>query len=119
MVGTRKGSFIISSDPTRKNWQVSGPHNPGCDIFHMAYDHRNGGTVFSAANHMVWGPQIEYSHDLGNTWQSSKEQPRFSDQKGAKRSKGCGTLSRAGTRNRASCTLELNQWRYSNQKTVE
>src|SRR5919106_3319444 len=78
MVGTRKGSFILSSDPARKNWQVSGPHNPGCDVFHMAYDHRNGGAIFSAANHMIWGPQLEYSQDLGKTWHSAKEQPRFS-----------------------------------------
>jgi photosystem II stability/assembly factor-like uncharacterized protein len=78
MVGTRKGSFIISSDPTRKHWQVSGPHNPGCDVFHLAYDHRNGGAIFSAANHMIWGPQLEYSQDLGKTWHSAKEQPRFS-----------------------------------------
>lgn len=118
MVGTRKGSFIIFSDPTRKNWQVSGPHNPGCDVFHMAYDHRNGGAIFSAANHMIWGPQLEYSQDLGKTWHSAKEQPRFSGENDLT-VKSCGILSRAQIRNQVSCTPELNQRRCSNQRTAE
>ena len=35
MVGTRKGSFLISSSPNRRNWNISGPHIPGpkCSIW--------------------------------------------------------------------------------------
>lgn len=50
MVGTKKGSFILSSDPARRKWNMSGPFNQGADVFHMAYDHRNGGRILSAAN---------------------------------------------------------------------
>jgi hypothetical protein len=82
MVGTRKGSFLISSSPTRRNWDISGPHNPGCEVFHMTYDHRNGGRILSAANHPVWGPQLEYTDDMGSNWASVQEQPRFSGEGG-------------------------------------
>ena len=55
LVGTRKGSFIISSGPARPKGDVSGIHSPGSDVFHMAYDHRNGGRILSATNSMIWG----------------------------------------------------------------
>ena len=58
-------------------WAVSGPHSAGADVFHLCYDGRGQGTLFAAVNHMVWGPQIQYSHDLGQTWVSPKEPPRL------------------------------------------
>ena len=79
MVGTRKGAFILCSDASRRHWEMSGPHSPGADVFHMTYDGRNGGRVFSAINHMIWGPQIEFSDDLGKNWASPEAQPRFTD----------------------------------------
>ena len=33
LVGTRKGAFILSSDKSRKNWQVSGPTARGVKYF--------------------------------------------------------------------------------------
>ena len=97
LVGTRKGAFILSSDPSRKRWSVSDPQfeggdslrlasipgsspgaGPAGDIFHMAYDPRDGGTVFAGVNSIIWGPEIYRSRDLGKTWQSSSEGPRFS-----------------------------------------
>ncbi len=77
LVGTRKGAFILSSDASRQKWELSGPHSPGADVFHMTYDGRNGGRIFSAVNHLIWGPQIEFSDDLGQSWSSPETQPRF------------------------------------------
>ena len=79
LVGTRKGAFIITGDQSRRRWHVSGAYNPGTDIFHLVYDSRAGGRVFSASNSMWFGPQVEYSDDLGGTWEQSTEQPRFTD----------------------------------------
>ena len=50
LVGTRKGAFILSSDRSRKAWQMSGPHSPGSEVFHLTYDHREGGIVFAAVS---------------------------------------------------------------------
>jgi hypothetical protein len=81
MVGTRKGGFILSSDESRKRWAVSGPHAQGGEVFHMAYDHRNG-SMFAAVNYFIWGPQLQISHDLGQTWSDPVKQPRFTGQGG-------------------------------------
>ena len=82
MVGTRKGSFLLSSDPSRQSWQVQDPFSPGGDVFHLTYDPRNGGRILSATNYMIWGPQIEFSDDLGQTWQQAEGPPRFSGSPG-------------------------------------
>ena len=65
LVGTKKGAFILISDDSGKDWEVSNPYYPGGDFFHMVYDPRNGGALYSAVNHMIWGPEIQISHDLG------------------------------------------------------
>lgn len=82
MVGTRKRSFLFSSGPSRKRWEMSGPHFPGSDVFHMTYDSREGGQVLAAVNHMVWGSDVQRSKDLGETWLSADQQPRFDAQSG-------------------------------------
>ena len=79
LVGTRKGAFVLTGDPPRREWQVSGPYSPGSDVFHLVYDPRQGGRLLSATNSMWFGPQVEYSDDLGQTWQQAREQPRFTD----------------------------------------
>lgn len=79
LVGTRKGAFLLKGDGSRRDWSLSGPFNPGTDVFHLVYDTRSGGTIFSASNSMWFGPQIEYSRDLGETWEQAREQPRFTD----------------------------------------
>ncbi len=82
LVGTRKGAFILHSEPTRRNWQLHGPYCPGSDVFHLTCDSRNGNLLFAAANSMWFGPQIEFSQDLGRSWEQPREQPRFSDGSG-------------------------------------
>ena len=82
LLGTRKGGFIISGGQNRKDWAIDGPYFPGSEVFHLVYDQRDGGSVFGAVNHVVWGPQIQLSRDLGGTWQEPNEQPRFAGSEG-------------------------------------
>ena len=35
LVGTRKGAFILTADGKRQDWQVSGPHFGGWEIYHV------------------------------------------------------------------------------------
>ena len=77
LVGTRKGAFILSSDDSRKDWLVSGPHSPGSEVYHVFYDPQNGGTIFAAVNQMIRRPIMQRSHDLGATWLSPEDPPRF------------------------------------------
>ena len=78
LAGTRKGAFILSSGPGRKDWAITGPHHAGSDVFHMAYDGQGTGKVYAAVNHTIWGPRMEISPDIGQTWVSATQPPRFS-----------------------------------------
>ena len=73
-----KGAFILSSDGAQKSWKVSGPHNAGSEVFHLTYDSREGGVLFAAVNHLIWGPNIQRSYDLGKSWLPTDEPPRIS-----------------------------------------
>ena len=79
LVGTRKGAFLMAANASRREWEVSGPHFPGSDIFHMSYDPRDRGTVFAAVNSVVWGSEIQRSQDLGVTWRPSAQSPRLGE----------------------------------------
>ena len=35
LVGTRKGAFVLTSDGKRQQWNVSGPHFGGWEIYHV------------------------------------------------------------------------------------
>ena len=60
LVGTRKGAFIVTSDERRADWSISDIHIPGADVFHLAYDARDG-MLYAAANSVVFGPDIQKS----------------------------------------------------------
>ena len=38
--------------------------------------------MFAAVNQTVWGPEVQFSHDLGGSWSTAKEQPHFSGDDG-------------------------------------
>ena len=35
LVGTRKGAFILAADGKRQNWNISGPHFAGWELYHV------------------------------------------------------------------------------------
>ena len=82
MVGTRKGAFFLTADAARKSWTLSGPHHDGSDVFDLAYDDREGGTIFAAINSPIWGPEVQRSDDQGATWQKSVQNPAFPSERG-------------------------------------
>jgi photosystem II stability/assembly factor-like uncharacterized protein len=69
LVGTRKGLFLLRGD-RRLRWEVEGPLLEGWGVYHAVVDVRDG-TVFAAANHVVYGPTIQRSTDWGRTWRRS------------------------------------------------
>jgi hypothetical protein len=81
LAGTDKGGFILTSDARRQKWTVAGPFMKGYQIYHMAFDPRDGG-IFMAANHMVYGSEVARSTDFGETWRPSDSEPRFPEESG-------------------------------------
>jgi photosystem II stability/assembly factor-like uncharacterized protein len=72
MVGTRKGSFLLESDESRKDWSVRGPYCEGWPVYHVLYD-QGDSTIYAAAASEWHGSAVWRSHDLGETWEHSSE----------------------------------------------
>ena len=81
MIGTRKGAFLGFADPDRKTWTLKGPIFKGVQVNDVVYAPDMGGSIIVAGKSEWWGPGIQVSTDLGETWQ---ERPpvRFAEGRG-------------------------------------
>lgn len=69
LVGTKKGAFILSSDEKRENWEVSGPHFPGWEIYHMKGSPVDTDRIYVSQTSSWFGQIIQRSSDGGRTWE--------------------------------------------------
>lgn len=67
MVGTRKGTFLFSSDPARRSWR-RGQDHLGWSTHAVHYDPRHN-ALYAATNSPVFGALVQRSDDGGVTWQ--------------------------------------------------
>jgi len=70
LVGTRKGLFLMDSDPHRRNWEIRGPLCESWPVFHAIGDVESG-MLYAAAASEWHGTVIWRSGDLGRTWEQS------------------------------------------------
>jgi photosystem II stability/assembly factor-like uncharacterized protein len=83
MVGTNKGTFFFHSDEDRREWQLTGPHLLGWEVFSLLGHREGGGTrVFAGTSHMAYGPTIRVSDDFGASWSQIEAGPRYSKESG-------------------------------------
>jgi len=68
LVGTRKGAFILSSDGKRENWDVSGPHFAGWEIYHVKGSAVDPNRIYASQTSGWFGQIIQRSDDGGKTW---------------------------------------------------
>ena len=68
LVGTRKGAFVLTSDGARKDWDVSGPHFPGWETYHVAGSPVDPNRLYAAPSGGWFGQVIQRSDDGGLTW---------------------------------------------------
>ncbi len=69
LAGTRKGAFILTSDASRKNWQVDGPHFAGWEVYHMKGSPVDPDRLYASQNSDWFGQIIQRSSDGGKTWE--------------------------------------------------
>ena len=70
LVGTRKGAFILTSDEGRKKWQVTGPHFPGWEIYHINGSPANPERLYASQSNGWFGQVIQRSDNGGQTWEA-------------------------------------------------
>jgi hypothetical protein len=67
-VGTRKGAFILTSDGKREKWDVSGPHFPGLEIYHLKGSPSDPNRLYASQSSSWFGQVVHRSDDGGQTW---------------------------------------------------
>ncbi len=70
LVGTRKGAFVLTSDGTRRDWDVSGPHFGGWEIYHVAGSPIEPDRLYASQTSAWFGQVMHRSDDGGKTWQT-------------------------------------------------
>jgi photosystem II stability/assembly factor-like uncharacterized protein len=67
-VGTRKGAFILTSTEARKDWQISGPHFPGWELYHLKASPVDPDRIYASQSSGWFGQLIQRSDDGGRSW---------------------------------------------------
>jgi photosystem II stability/assembly factor-like uncharacterized protein len=68
LVGTRKGAFVLTADGKREQWDVSGPHFGGWEIYHMKASPADPNRLYASQSSSWFGQVIQRSNDGGKTW---------------------------------------------------
>src|SRR5664280_1477058 len=77
LVGTRKGAFVLTADGTRADWDVSGPHFAGWEIYHVKGSPADPARLFASQSSSWFGQLIQRSDDGGATWQPVGNEFRY------------------------------------------
>jgi photosystem II stability/assembly factor-like uncharacterized protein len=70
LVGTRKGAFIMTSDESRKRWDVNGPHFAGWEIYHLKSSPADPDRLYASQSSGWFGQVLQRSGDGGKTWEA-------------------------------------------------
>jgi hypothetical protein len=68
LVGTRKGAFILTSDGTRKAWQINGPYFGGWEVYHLKGSPVDPNRLYASQSSGWFGQIIQRSDDGGKNW---------------------------------------------------
>ena len=75
LVGTRKGAFILTSDSKRDQWDVSGPHFAGWEVYHVKGSPVEPARLYASQSMGWFGQIIQRSDDGGKTWYTPGSNP--------------------------------------------
>lgn len=70
LVGTRKGAFILTSDGTREQWDISGPLFGGWELYHLKGSPADPNRLYASQTSSWFGQIIQRSDDGGKTWET-------------------------------------------------
>jgi hypothetical protein len=68
LVGTRKGAFVLTSDGRRQDWDVSGPHFPGWEVYHVKGSPADPDRLYASQSGGWFGQVMQRSDDGGKSW---------------------------------------------------
>ena len=68
LVGTKKGAFILTADGKRQNWEITGPHFAGWEMYHLKGSPADPNRIYASQTSGWFGQIIQRSDDSGKTW---------------------------------------------------
>ncbi|HZC59412.1 MAG TPA: exo-alpha-sialidase [Chthoniobacterales bacterium] len=77
LVGTRKGAFILTADGTRRDWEVSGPHFGGWEIYHVKGSPADPERLYASQTSGWFGQILQRSNDGGKTWEAVSNEFKY------------------------------------------
>jgi photosystem II stability/assembly factor-like uncharacterized protein len=63
-----EGAFVLTSDGKRENWEVSGPHFAGWEMYHLKGSPVDPNRIYASQTSAWFGQIIQRSDDGGKTW---------------------------------------------------
>ena len=69
LVGTKKGAFILTADGKRENWEVSGPHFAGWEMYHLKGSPVDPNRIYASQSSGWFGQMLQRSDDGGKSWE--------------------------------------------------
>ena len=77
MVGTKKGAFILTADGRRDQWEVSGPHFAGWEIYHFKGSPAQPDRLYASQTSGWFGQVVQRSDDGGKTWEAVSNEFKY------------------------------------------
>jgi photosystem II stability/assembly factor-like uncharacterized protein len=68
LVGTKKGAFVATADGKRQQWDISGPHFGGWEIYHLKGSPAEPDRLYASQSTGWFGQLLQRSNDGGKTW---------------------------------------------------
>lgn len=68
LIGTKKGAFLMSADGKRQDWEISGPHFGGWEIYHMKASPVDPDRIYASQSTAWFGQVVQRSDDGGQSW---------------------------------------------------
>ncbi|HMP83380.1 MAG TPA: exo-alpha-sialidase [Verrucomicrobiota bacterium] len=75
LVGTKKGAFICMADGKRRNWEITGPHFAGWELYHLKGSAADPDRIYASQSSGWFGQIIQRSDDGGKTWNTPGSSP--------------------------------------------
>jgi photosystem II stability/assembly factor-like uncharacterized protein len=75
LAGTKKGAFILTADGARQDWEISGPHFAGWEIYHLKGSPAHPDRIYASQSSGWFGQIIQRSDDGGKTWNTPGSSP--------------------------------------------